>query len=152
MTTSWVTVFSFQGAVQDGGLVARRRPICRPWTSTSKVRAGLLVLVHTCVRFVVLTPMFMKLQMLRNINLCASEYLETVPGSWMPFSGTSGQWSVGYRSWVNPLTPELNPSAQRSLARFFTGDFASWTVHFVNMCMKNQRMQQLFIQLINYMW
>jgi hypothetical protein len=26
---------------------------------------------------------------------------------------------------VNPLTPELNPSAQRCLKRFFTGDFAS---------------------------
>jgi hypothetical protein len=26
---------------------------------------------------------------------------------------------------VNPLTPELNPSAQRCLMRFFTGDFAS---------------------------
>jgi hypothetical protein len=26
---------------------------------------------------------------------------------------------------VNPLTPELNPSAQRCLTRFFTGDFAS---------------------------
>jgi hypothetical protein len=26
---------------------------------------------------------------------------------------------------VNPLTPELNPSAQRSLTSFFTGDFAS---------------------------
>jgi hypothetical protein len=26
---------------------------------------------------------------------------------------------------VNPLTPELNPSAQRCLPRFFTGDFAS---------------------------
>jgi hypothetical protein len=25
----------------------------------------------------------------------------------------------------NPLTPELNPSAQRYLTRFFTGDFAS---------------------------
>jgi hypothetical protein len=25
----------------------------------------------------------------------------------------------------NPLTPELNPSAQRRLTRFFTGDFAS---------------------------
>jgi hypothetical protein len=25
----------------------------------------------------------------------------------------------------NPLTPELNPSAQRCLTRFFTGDFAS---------------------------
>jgi hypothetical protein len=26
---------------------------------------------------------------------------------------------------LNPLTPELNPSAQRSLTGFFTGDFAS---------------------------
>jgi hypothetical protein len=26
---------------------------------------------------------------------------------------------------LNPLTPELNPSAQRCLARFFTRDFAS---------------------------
>jgi hypothetical protein len=26
---------------------------------------------------------------------------------------------------INPLTSELNPSAQRSLTRFFTGDFAS---------------------------
>jgi hypothetical protein len=34
---------------------------------------------------------------------------------------------------INPLTPELNPSAQRCLTRFFAGDFASWTVHFVNM-------------------
>jgi hypothetical protein len=25
---------------------------------------------------------------------------------------------------VNPLTPELNPSAQRCLPRFFTGDFS----------------------------
>jgi hypothetical protein len=26
---------------------------------------------------------------------------------------------------INPLTQELNPSAQRCLTRFFTGDFAS---------------------------
>jgi hypothetical protein len=26
---------------------------------------------------------------------------------------------------INPLTPELNPSAQRCLTKFFTGDFAS---------------------------
>jgi hypothetical protein len=26
---------------------------------------------------------------------------------------------------INPLTPELNPSVQRCLTRFFTGDFAS---------------------------
>jgi hypothetical protein len=53
---------------------------------------------------------------------------------------------------INPLTPELNPSAQRCLMRFFTGDFASWTMHFVNICGENQQMQQLFIQFINYVW
>jgi hypothetical protein len=51
---------------------------------------------------------------------------------------------------INPLTPELNPLVQRSLTRFFTGDFAFWTVNFVNICVKNQQMQQLFIQFINY--
>jgi hypothetical protein len=30
---------------------------------------------------------------------------------------------IKYFAIVNPLTPELNPSAQRSLPRFFTGDF-----------------------------
>jgi hypothetical protein len=51
---------------------------------------------------------------------------------------------------LNPLTPELNPSAQRCLTRFFTGDFACLTVHFVNICVKTQQMQQLFIHFINY--
>jgi hypothetical protein len=50
---------------------------------------------------------------------------------------------------LNPFTPELHPSAQCCLTRFFTGDFASWIVHFVNICVKNQQMQQLFIQFIN---
>jgi hypothetical protein len=49
---------------------------------------------------------------------------------------------------INPLTPELNPSAQRCLMRYLTGDFGS----FVNICVKNQQMQQLFIQFINYVW
>jgi hypothetical protein len=52
----------------------------------------------------------------------------------------------------NPLTPELNPSAQRCLTRFVTGDFASRTVQFVNIRVKNQQLQQLFIQFINYVW
>jgi hypothetical protein len=52
---------------------------------------------------------------------------------------------------LSPLTSELNPSAQRCLTRFFTGDFASWTAHFVNICVKNQQMQQLLIQFINYL-
>jgi hypothetical protein len=42
----------------------------------------------------------------------------------------------------NPLTPELNPSAQRCLTRYFTGEFASLTVHFVNICVENKQMQQ----------
>jgi hypothetical protein len=54
--------------------------------------------------------------------------------------------------WFNSLTPKLNPSAQRCMTRFFTGDFASWTVNFVNICVKNQQIQQLFIQFINYVW
>jgi hypothetical protein len=33
--------------------------------------------------------------------------------------------SVNKRYELNPLTPELNPSTQRCLTRFFTGDFAS---------------------------
>jgi hypothetical protein len=49
---------------------------------------------------------------------------------------------------INPLTPELNPSAQRCLARIFTGDFATQTVHFLNICVKIQQMQQLSIQLL----
>jgi hypothetical protein len=53
---------------------------------------------------------------------------------------------------LNPLTPELNPSAQRCLTRFFTWDFVSWTAHFVNICVKNQQIHQLFIQFINYVW
>jgi hypothetical protein len=36
------------------------------------------------------------------------------------------------KSTSSHLKPELNPSAQRCPTRFFTGDFASWTVHFFN--------------------
>jgi hypothetical protein len=56
--------------------------------------------------------------------------------------------------WVfNPLTAELGKYLRATLPdETFNGDFASWTVHFVNMCVKNQQMQQLFIQFINYVW
>jgi hypothetical protein len=57
-----------------------------------------------------------------------------------------------YAILFNPLKPELNPSAQRCLTRLFTGDFASWTVHFANICVKNEEMRQLFIQFINHGW
>jgi hypothetical protein len=53
---------------------------------------------------------------------------------------------------INPLTLELNPSAQRCLTRYFTGDFASSTVHLVNIYVKTQQIHQLFIQFINYVW
>jgi hypothetical protein len=53
---------------------------------------------------------------------------------------------------INALMMELNPSTKRCLTRFFTGDFASWTVHFINICVKNQQIYQLFIQFINYVW
>jgi hypothetical protein len=53
---------------------------------------------------------------------------------------------------INPLTPELNTSAQRCLTRFYTGNFASSIMHFINICVKNQQMQKLFIQFINYVW
>jgi hypothetical protein len=42
---------------------------------------------------------------------------------------SSALWRV-QGSIINPLTAELNPSAQRCLTKFFTGDFAS-SVHFV---------------------
>jgi hypothetical protein len=44
-----------------------------------------------------------------------------------------------YFEFINLLTPELNPSAQRCLTRIFTRDFASSTVHFVNKCVKNNK-------------
>jgi hypothetical protein len=53
---------------------------------------------------------------------------------------------------INPQRPELKSSEQRCLMRFFTGDFAFWTVYFVNVGVKNQQMQQLLIQFINYMF
>jgi hypothetical protein len=43
--------------------------------------------------------------------------------SWKAFTMSSGRLlSPGQ---INPLKPELNPSAQRCLTTFFTGDFAS---------------------------
>jgi hypothetical protein len=79
------------------------------------------------------------------------DYNRLVPVSYeFPFSIKSFNppFSAGhvYKSttlYIYPLTPELNPSAQRYLTRFFTGDFASWTVHFVNIWVKNQQIHQL---------
>jgi hypothetical protein len=49
------------------------------------------------------------------------------------FSNAPEEQNIQLSYKLNPLTPELNPSAQRCLTRFFTGDFASWTMHFINM-------------------
>jgi hypothetical protein len=43
-----------------------------------------------------------------------------------------------FNYFFKPLTPELNSSAQRYLTRYFTGNFASRTVHFVKICLKTQ--------------
>jgi hypothetical protein len=53
---------------------------------------------------------------------------------------------------INPLMMELTPSVQCCQTRFFYRSFASWTLHFVNICVKNQQIHQLFIQFINYVW
>jgi hypothetical protein len=66
--------------------------------------------------------------------------------------GRFGQPVGSSNATVNPLTQELNSSAQRCLTRFFTGDFVSWTVHFVHICVKNYQIQQLFIPFFNYVW
>jgi hypothetical protein len=50
------------------------------------------------------------------------------------------KWETKQAEWhINHLTPELNLSAQRCLTRFFTGDFASWTVHFVHIRVKTNK-------------
>jgi hypothetical protein len=42
---------------------------------------------------------------------------------------------------INHLTPQLNPSAQHCLTRFFTLGFASWTVRFVNISVKTNKFE-----------
>jgi hypothetical protein len=45
--------------------------------------------------------------------------------------------TVNYRVEINPLTPELNPSAQRCLTRYFTVEFASCPVQHMRAKPKN---------------
>jgi hypothetical protein len=87
-------------------------------------------------------------------------YVRSIFKGWMKFQNTAKIWNLRTSIYVFPLrialfenkqnkirylTPELNPSAQRCLTRFFTGDFVSWTVHLVNICVKNQQIHKLFI-------
>jgi hypothetical protein len=45
--------------------------------------------------------------------------------------------------------PELIPSAQHCLTRFNTGDFASQTVHLVNICVKTNKCNNYSFALLN---
>jgi hypothetical protein len=84
----------------------------------------------------------------RSCDLTFAEWLQDQETRIILLTRNQSRLGKQYRN-INPLTPELNPSVQRCLTRFFTGDFASRTVHFVNICVKNQQIQQLFIQFIN---
>jgi hypothetical protein len=53
----------------------------------------------------------------------ADRYVDEWVGSWMDTLRTCSSWYLSIV--LHPLTPELNPSAQRYLTRFFTVDFAS---------------------------
>jgi hypothetical protein len=46
---------------------------------------------------------------------------------WTPLFlyNTSSHFQAPFTIAFNPLTPELNPSAQRCLTRYFTGDFST---------------------------
>jgi hypothetical protein len=54
-------------------------------------------------------------------------------------------------SQFNPSTPKLNPSAQRCLKRFLLGILLLETCISL-ICVKNQQIHQLLIQVINYVW
>jgi hypothetical protein len=87
----------------------------------------------------------------RDTAILPAGFEPAIPKSERPQSHALNRSASGIGA-VNPLTPELNPSAQRCLTRFFTGDFVSLTVHFVNICVKHQQLHQLFILFINYVW
>jgi hypothetical protein len=46
-------------------------------------------------------------------------------------------------------TPHGTPSLP---AEIFKGDFGSWTLQLVIICVKNQQLHQFFIQFIYYVW
>jgi hypothetical protein len=71
-----------------------------------------------------------------NVNQCSMTYFTTLNND----------------SPINPLTPELNPSAQRCLTRFLLENLLLEPCTSLMYAWKNQQMQQLFIQFINYVW
>jgi hypothetical protein len=53
---------------------------------------------------------------------------------------------------ITPLTPELNPSAQRCLTRVFTGILFLQPCSSLIYAWKTDNLHQLFVQFINYIW
>jgi hypothetical protein len=49
---------------------------------------------------------------------------------------------------IKPLTSELNPFAQRRLARFFTGEFCFLNLHFINICVKTNKCNNYLFRLL----
>jgi hypothetical protein len=80
--------------------------------------------------------------------------------SYVYFSKTLVEYVIIIRLTLSLLMSYIYgaPSKARNLTSyiyervFFPGDFASCAVHFVNICVKNQQIHQLFIQFINYVW
>jgi hypothetical protein len=65
-----------------------------------------------------------------DTKLLVSRWTETIGVKFVTFRSTflyalSMNYEFILTIFTNPLTPELKPSAQFSLTRFFTGDFAS---------------------------
>jgi hypothetical protein len=62
-------------------------------------------------------------------------------------------WQSKLLQLINSLTPKLNPSAQPCLTRFLLGILLlDPCISLICICVKNQQIQQLFIQFINYVW
>jgi hypothetical protein len=53
---------------------------------------------------------------------------------------------------IKHLTPELKPSAQRCLTKFLLGILLLEQCISLIYALKNQQMQHLFIQFVNYVW
>jgi hypothetical protein len=98
-----------------------------------------------------LSPILLAKQNSRLLQLYSNKLLFLLPREEVSITVVA-LLLLQYYWFIKLLTPELNPSAQICLTRFFTGKFASWTVHFFNICVKNQQIHQLLIQFINYVW
>jgi hypothetical protein len=75
----------------------------------------------------ILSEIFLILRKIeRNVVMSVHSSACNVPLFLSDFSKTLIFWTeFFFDKYFNHLTPELNPSAQRCLTRFFTGDFGS---------------------------